>query len=144
MSVRRLDHVGLVVEDLPAAIAFFVELGLELEGQASVEGSWADRLLALEGVRTDIAMMRTPDGASRVELSVFRAPAAGAANAAPVTSPGIPRMTFVVDDLDDTLGRLRPHGVSLHGEVVRYEDYCRYAYVRGPAGVLLGIVEELS
>ncbi|MDT8910157.1 VOC family protein [Amycolatopsis sp. PS_44_ISF1] len=145
MTVLRMDHAGLVVEDLAAAVAFFAELGLEPEGEAAVGGDWADRLLGLEGVEADIAMMRTPDGRSRVELSAFRSPAPLAARpGAPVNVPGIPRLTFVVDALDDVLTRLRPHGAELVGEVAQYQDQCRYAYVRGPAGVVLGLVEELG
>ena len=145
MTVQRMDHVGVVVEDLTAAIAFFVELGLELEGEASVEGEWADRLIGLDGVRTDIAMLRTPDGKSRVEVSAFRNPTTSArAPKAPVNVPGIPRLTFVVDDVKDAFERLLPHGAELEGEVVRYEDYCLYCYVRGPEGIMLGLVEELG
>ena len=145
MAVQRMDHVGVVVEDLTAAIAFFVELGLELEGEASVEGEWADRLIGLDGVKTDIAMLRTPDGRSRVEVSAFRNPTTSAkAPVAPVNVPGIPRLTFVVDDVKDVFERLLPHGAELEGEVVRYEDYCLYCYVRGPDGIIIGLVEELG
>jgi catechol 2,3-dioxygenase-like lactoylglutathione lyase family enzyme len=144
MAVRRMDHAGLVVTDLPAALAFFTELGLELEGEATVEGEWADRLLALDGVRSDIAMLRTPDGHSRIELSRIDHPAAPApAPRAPVHVPGIPRLTFVVDDLAGTVDRLRPHGGEPVGELVRYADYCLYRYLRGPEGVLIGLVQEL-
>jgi catechol 2,3-dioxygenase-like lactoylglutathione lyase family enzyme len=139
-----MDHVGIVVEDLAAAIAFFVELGLELEGEATVEGEWADQLIGLDGVRADIAMLRTPDGPGRVELSTFRSPpATGAAPRGPVNTPGIPRLTFVVDAVDDAFDRLRPHGAELVGEVTQYEDIYRYGYVRGPDGVIIGLVEEL-
>ncbi len=144
MTVHRLDHVGVVVEDLAAAVAFFVELGLELEGEARVEGAWVDRLLGLEGVRADIAVVRTPDGHGRVELSTFRTPAAtSAAPRAPVNTPGIPRLTFSVDAVDDVLDRLRAHGAELVGEVAQYGDIYRYCYVRGPDGVVIGLVEEL-
>jgi catechol 2,3-dioxygenase-like lactoylglutathione lyase family enzyme len=144
MALQRLDHTGIVVEDLETAIAFFVELGMELEGQATVEGEWADRLTALEGLRSDIAMLRTPDGNGRVELSTIHTPpATGRAPWAPVSTPGIPRLTFVVDGLDDVLQSLRPHGAELVGELVQYEDMLRYAYVRGPAGVIIGLVEYL-
>jgi catechol 2,3-dioxygenase-like lactoylglutathione lyase family enzyme len=144
MTVRRMDHVGVVVEDLAAAVAFFVELGLELEGEATVGGDFADRLLGLHGVQADIALVRTPDGSSRVELSTFHTPApTGIAPRAPVNTPGIPRLTFVVDVVDDVLDRLRPHGAELVGEVVQYEDTYRYGYVRGPEGILVGLVEEL-
>ncbi|WP_328614036.1 VOC family protein [Amycolatopsis sp. NBC_00355] len=145
MTIHRMDHVGVVVEDLAAAVAFFVELGLELEGETTVEGKWADQLIGLDGVRADIAFLRTPDGHSRVEVSAFRSPVTTSpAPRAPVNVPGIPRFTFVVDALDDVLARLRPHGAELVGEVARYEDYCRYGYVRGPAGVIIGLVEELT
>lgn len=144
MTTRRMDHVGLVVSDLSAAVAFFVELGLEREGEASVEGEWADRLLALDGVRADIAMLRTPDGRSRVELSTFRHPVGTTPSPrAPVNTPGIPRLTFVVDDVDEVIARLRGHGAELVGEVAQYADAYRYGYVRGPEGVILGLVEEL-
>ncbi|MCS7478046.1 VOC family protein [Umezawaea endophytica] len=145
MTIRRMDHVGVVVEDLAAAVAFFVELGLELEGETTVGGDWADRLIGLDGVRADIAVVRTPDGHGRVELSTFHSPvAAGGAPRTPLNTPGIPRLTFVVDDVDDVLARLRPHGAELVGEVARYKDYCRYGYVRGPEGVIIGLVEELG
>jgi catechol 2,3-dioxygenase-like lactoylglutathione lyase family enzyme len=144
MTVHRMDHVGVVVEDLPAAIAFFVELGLELEGETAVGGEFADRLLGMDGVRADIAMLRVPDGSVRVEVSAFRhPPATDPAPRAPVNVPGIPRLTFVVDAVGETFERLRPHGAELVGEVAEYEDIYRYGYVRGPAGVIIGLVEEL-
>ena len=145
MAVHRMDHVGFVVEDLAGAIAFFVELGLEREGETTVEGEWVDQLVGLAGVRSDIAALRTPDGRGRVELSTFHRPAAtGRAPWEPANTPGIPRITFVVDGVDDVLERLRGHGAELVGQLVRYEDYCRYCYVRGPAGVIIGLVEELA
>jgi catechol 2,3-dioxygenase-like lactoylglutathione lyase family enzyme len=132
MTLKRMDHVGVVVEDLAAAIAFFVELGLELEGETTVEGEWVDQLVGLDGVRAD------------VELSTFHSPVAtGIAPRAPMNTPGIPRLTFVVDAVDDVLDRLRPHGAELVGEVAQHEDIYRYCYVRGPAGVIIGLVEEL-
>jgi catechol 2,3-dioxygenase-like lactoylglutathione lyase family enzyme len=144
MTLQRMDHVGVVVEDLAAAIAFFVELGLELEGETSVEGEWVDQLVGLDGVRADIAVVRTPDGHGRVELSTFHTPVAtGTAPSAPVNTPGIPRLTFAVDDVDDVLDRLRARGAELVGEVAQYEDIYRYCYVRGPAGVIIGLAEEL-
>jgi catechol 2,3-dioxygenase-like lactoylglutathione lyase family enzyme len=144
MTVSRMDHAGVVVTDLAAAVAFFIELGLELEGEATVGGEWADQLLGLEGVRADIAMVRTPDGHSRVELSTFEAPkATSAAPRAAVNTPGIPRLTFVVDAVDDTVERLAAHGAELVGEVAQYEDIYRYCYIRGPEGILIGLVEEL-
>jgi catechol 2,3-dioxygenase-like lactoylglutathione lyase family enzyme len=145
MTVKRMDHVGLVVEDLEAAVAFFAELGLELEGETTVEGDFPDALLGLDGVRSDIAMVRIPGGEDRVELSTFRSPAAPAAGPpAPVNTPGIPRLAFVVDDVKDVLERLRPHGAELVGELAQYEDVYLYGYVRGPAGVIIGLVEELG
>jgi catechol 2,3-dioxygenase-like lactoylglutathione lyase family enzyme len=144
MTVHRMDHAGVVVEDLAAAVAFFVELGLELEGEATVEGAWVDRLVGLDGVRADMAVVRTPDGHGRVELSTFRAPeATSPAPRAPINTPGIPRLTFAVDAVDDVLDRLRGHGAELVGEVAQYEDVYRYCYVRGPAGVVIGLVEDL-
>src|SRR4051794_22204431 len=145
MTIHRMDHVGIVVEDLAAAIAFFVELGLELEGEAAVEGEWVDQLVGLDGVRADLAFVRTPDGHGRVELSTFHTPAAtSTAPRAPMNVPGIPRLTFSVGSVDDVLERLRPHGAELVGEVAQYEDIYRYVYVRGPAGVIIGLVEELG
>ena len=144
MTIYRMDHAGVVVEDLAAAVAFFVELGLELEGEAAVEGEWMDQLVGLDGVRADIAVVRTPDGHGRVELSTFHTPAAtSAAPRAPVNTPGIPRLTFSVDAVDDVLDRLRAHGADLVGEVAQYEDVYRYCYVRGPDGVIIGLVEDL-
>ncbi len=145
MTIHRMDHVGVVVEDLAAAVAFFVELGLELEGQTTVEGEWADQLIALDGVKADIAFLRTPDGNSRVEVSSFQSPVSTTpAPRAPVNVPGIPRLTFVVDAVDDVFESLRPHGAELVGEIAQYEDIYRYAYVRGPAGVIVGLVQELG
>jgi catechol 2,3-dioxygenase-like lactoylglutathione lyase family enzyme len=145
MTVYRIDHVGVVVADLEAAIAFFLELGLELEGEAEVGGKWADDLLGLDGVRADIAVVRTPDGHGRVELSKFHSPVATSTGPrAPVDTPGIPRLTFVVDAVDDVLDRLRAHGAELVGEVAQYKDIYRYCYIRGPEGIIIGLVEELS
>ena len=144
MTISRMDHVGVVVEDLTAAIAFFLELGLELEGEATVEGEWADQLIGLDDVRADIAVVRTPDGRGRVELSTFHTPVAtSTAPRAPVNTPGIPRLTFVVDAVDDVLHRLRAHGAELVGVVAQYGDTYRYCYVRGPDGIIIGLVEEL-
>lgn len=145
MTVIRMDHAGVVVEDLAAAIAFFLELGLELEGETAVGGPWVDDLLGLDDVQADLAFLRAPNGQGRIELSTFRSPAdGGAAPRARVDTPGIPRLTFVVDAVQDTLDRLRPHGAELVGVVAQYEDVYRYAYVRGPAGVIIGLVEELG
>jgi catechol 2,3-dioxygenase-like lactoylglutathione lyase family enzyme len=144
MTIHRMDHVGVVVEDLAAAIAFFVALGLEREGEAAVEGAWVDQLLGLDDVRADLAVMRTPDGHGRVELSTFRSPVAtSSAPRAPMNTPGIPRLTFAVDAVGDVLDRLRPHGAELVGEVAQYGDIYRYCYVRGPDGIVIGLVEEL-
>jgi catechol 2,3-dioxygenase-like lactoylglutathione lyase family enzyme len=144
MTIKRMDHVGYVVEDLAAAVAFFVELGLELEGETTVEGAWVDQLVGLDGVRADLAFLRAPDGHGRVELSTFRSPTTtSGAPRAPVNVPGIPRITFSVDDAAGTFDRLRPHGAELVGEVAQYDDIYRYCYVRGPAGVIIGLVEDL-
>jgi catechol 2,3-dioxygenase-like lactoylglutathione lyase family enzyme len=144
MTIHRMDHVGVVVEDLAAAVAFFLELGLELEGEATVEGEWVDQLVGLDGVRADMAVVRTSDGHGRVELSTFHTPVATTtAPRAPVNTPGIPRLTFVVDAVDDVLDRLRPHGAELVGQVAQYRDVYRYCYVRGPDGIIIGLVQEL-
>jgi catechol 2,3-dioxygenase-like lactoylglutathione lyase family enzyme len=144
MTIQRMDNVGIVVEDLEAATAFFAELGLELEGKTSVEGPWVDRCTGLDGARSDIAMMRTPDGHSRLELTRYRHPAAISpepANA-PANTLGISRIMFAVDDLDDTLARLRPHGAELVDEVVQFENSFRLCYLRGPEGILLALAEQ--
>jgi catechol 2,3-dioxygenase-like lactoylglutathione lyase family enzyme len=145
MAVKRLDNVGIVVEDLDAAIAFFRELGLDLEGRAPIEGEWAGRITGLPGQRVEIAMMRTPDGHSRLELSRFLAPAVAADHRrAPVNALGYLRVMFAVDDLDATLARLRPHGMELVGAVVDYANVYRLCYIRGPEGILLGLAQELG
>jgi catechol 2,3-dioxygenase-like lactoylglutathione lyase family enzyme len=145
MTVKRMDNVGIVVDDLPAAIAFFAELGLELEGQAVIEGEWAGRVTGLGDQRVEMAMMRTPDGHSRLELSRFREPPVVSDHRnAPVNALGYLRVMFAVDDLDDTLARLRDHGAELvSAEVVQYEETFRLCYVRGPGGLLLGLAEDL-
>ena len=123
MTIRRMDHVGVVVEDLAAAVAFFVALGMEPEGGTTVEGAWVDQLVGLDGVRADLAFLRTPDGHGRVELSTFHTPVAtSTAPRAPMNTPGIPRLTFAVDAVDDVLDRLRAHGAELVGEVEQYGD----------------------
>src|SRR6476646_8001117 len=141
MTVRRMDNVGIVVEDLSATIAFFRELGLELEGQFTIEGAWAGRVTGLGDQRVEIAMLRTPDGHSRLELSHFLTPpVVGDHRNAPVNALGYLRVMFAVDDIDDTLGRLRQHGAELvSSEVVQYEDVYRLCYVRGPGGLLIGL-----
>src|SRR6516164_4319360 len=145
MALKRMDNVGIVVDDLPATIEFFRELGLELEGQATVEGEWAGRVTGLGNQRVEIAMMRTPDGHSRLELSRFLAPPTVADHRdAPVNALGYLRVMFAVDDVDETLDRLRERGAQLVGEVVQYEDAYRLCYVRGPEGLLLGLAEELG
>ena len=140
-----MDNVGIVVETLDAAISFFAELGLELEGRATIEGEWAGRVTGLGDQRVEIAMMRTPDGHSRLELSRFLTPPAVADHRnAPVNSLGYLRVMFAVDDIDETLARLLKRGARLVGEVVQYEDVYRLCYIRGPEGVLIGLAEELS
>ncbi|HKZ21553.1 MAG TPA: VOC family protein [Acidimicrobiia bacterium] len=145
MAIQRMDNIGIVVDDLEAATAFFVELGLELEGEATVEGPWVDRTIGLDGVRSDIAMLRTPDGHGRLELSKFHTPPATTAEPnAPMNTLGIRRIMFAVDDIEKVLARLLTHGAELVGEVVQYEDKYRLCYVRGPEGILLALAEELS
>jgi catechol 2,3-dioxygenase-like lactoylglutathione lyase family enzyme len=145
MAVKRMDNVGIVVEDLDAAIGFFTELGLELEGRAPVEGDWADGVTGLRHMRVEIAMMRTPDGHSRLELSRFLAPPVAADHrSAPVNALGYLRVMFAVDDIDDTLARLGRRGAKLVGEVTQYEDVYRLCYIRGPEGILIGLAEQLG
>jgi catechol 2,3-dioxygenase-like lactoylglutathione lyase family enzyme len=145
MAVQRLDHVGIVVDDLAAAAAFFVELGLELQGEGQVEGAWVDRIVALEGVRSDIAMMETPDGHARIELTKFHTPPSPAGDRrSPANAPGIRHLTFAVDDLDATLDRLRSQGAELVGEVERYSDIYRLCYVRGPEGIIVELAERID
>ena len=141
-----MDNVLIVVEDLEAAIGFFAELGMELEGETQVEGPWADQVVGLEGVRADIAMMRTPDGHSRVELSRFHTPPAVRAEPedAPSNALGIRRLMFAVDDIDDVVNRLRSHGAELVGEIAQYGDSYRLCYLRGPEGIMIGVAEQLS
>src|SRR5512138_1407153 len=140
MTVKRMDNVGIVVADLDAAIEFFTELGLELEGHAPIEGDWADGVTGLRGMRVEIAMMRTPDGHGRLELSRFLAPPVAADHRrAPVNALGYLRVMFAVEDIDDTLARLHARGAQLVGEVIQYEDAYRLCYVRGPEGLLIGL-----
>src|SRR6476660_6886354 len=140
-----MDNVGIVVESLDAAVSFFAELGLELEGRAMVEGEWAGRVTGVRDQRVEIAMMRTPDGHSRLELSRFLTPRVIADHRnAPVNAPGYLRVMFAVVDLDDTLTRLRKHGAQLVGEVVQYEDTYRLCYIRGPEGLLIGLAEQIG
>ena len=146
MALKRMDNVGIVVESLDAAISFFAELGLELEGRAMVEGEWAGRVTGLGDQRVEIAMMRTPDGHSRLELSRFIMPPVAADHRnAPVNALGYLRVMFAVDDIDDTLVRLRKHGAELESlEVVQYQDAYRLCYIRGPEGLLIGLAQELG
>jgi catechol 2,3-dioxygenase-like lactoylglutathione lyase family enzyme len=145
MAIKRMDNVGIVVEDLDAAIAFFRELGLEEQGRADIEGQWAGRITGLGGQHVEIAMLRTPDGHSRLELSRFIAPPIAADHRnAPVNALGYLRVMFAVDDLDDTLARLAKHGAQLVGEVVNYQDVYKLCYIRGPEGILIGLAEELG
>jgi catechol 2,3-dioxygenase-like lactoylglutathione lyase family enzyme len=144
MAVQRMDNVGVVVEDLDAAVAFFLELGLSLEGRMPIEGDWAGRVTGVRGQRVEIAMMRTPDGHSRLELSRFDAPAVVSDHrTAPVNSLGYLRAMFTVDDLDDTLVRLGKLGATVVDEVVNYQDVYPLCYIRGPEGILLGLAESL-
>ena len=143
--IERIDNVAIVVEDLAAATAFFVELGLELEGEATVEGPWVDRIVGLDGVRSDIAVLRTADGHGRLELTKFQAPAAiGAEPNQPVNRLGMGRIMFAVDDIDAVVAGLRARGSELVGEVVQYEDSYRLCYVRGPEGIVIALAEKLS
>src|SRR5437763_13002893 len=145
MAVQRMDNVGIVVDDLPATIAFFRELGLELEGQATVEGEWAGRVTGLRDQRVEIAMMRTPDGHSRLELSRFLTPPTVADHRnVPVNALGYLRVMFAVEDIDDTLARLRKRGAQLVSEVVQYEDAYRLCYIRRPEGRLIGLAQEIG
>ncbi|MBW3509117.1 VOC family protein [Janthinobacterium sp. NKUCC06_STL] len=145
MTVKRMDNVGIVVEDIDAAIAFFTELGLVLEGRAPVEGEWADGVTGLHGMRVEIAMMRTPDGHSRLELSRFLAPPVVADHRnTPVNALGYLRVMFTVENIDDTLVRLVKRGAKLVGEVVQYENMYRLCYIRGPEGILIGLAEQLG
>jgi catechol 2,3-dioxygenase-like lactoylglutathione lyase family enzyme len=139
----RMDNVAIVVGDLAAAVAFFTELGMELEGEATLAGSVVDRLISLDGVRTDIAMMRTPNGPGRIELTRYHTPASPAgAQPVPVNALGMHRIMFAVHDIDDVIDRLKRHGAELLGEVVQYETSHRLAYLRGPAGILVALAEQ--
>ena len=145
MTIKRLDHVSVVVDDLAAAIAFFTALGMEREGEAVVEGPWVDHVNGLEGVQVDIVMMRTPDGHGRLELTQFRHPplVASAPAMAPPNTLGLRSVMFTVDSVDDTVARLRATGAELIGEVAQYEDLYRLCYLRGPAGIIVALAEEL-
>ncbi|PXY19605.1 VOC family protein [Prauserella muralis] len=146
MTIQRMDNVLIVVDDLDAAIAFFVELGMELEGRAPIEGRWVERVIGLDDVRQDVAMLRTPDGHGRIELAMFHTPKAIATEPkdAPVNTLGIRRVMFAVDDIEDVVARLRARGAELVGEVARYGDSFRLCYVRGPEGIVVGLAEQLG
>jgi catechol 2,3-dioxygenase-like lactoylglutathione lyase family enzyme len=145
MTIQRMEHVGIVVDEMAAAISFFLELGLTLQGEASVEGGWVDRVVGLDGVRAEIAMLETPDGHGRVELAKFHAPSGpGADRHAPANSPGIRHLSFSVDDLDAVVAGLRSRGAELVGEVESYRDIYRLCYVRGPEGIIVELAERLG
>jgi catechol 2,3-dioxygenase-like lactoylglutathione lyase family enzyme len=146
VSVERLEHIGIVVDDLEAAIAFFTALGLEVEGETSVEGELVDRINGLEGVRADIAILRSPDDSSKLELARYRSPAYedGAAGPAPANAPGIRHVLFRVDDIESSLAALQAHGGELVGELVNYEDIYWLCYVRGPAGIIVELAEKIG
>ncbi len=145
MTIKRMDHISIVVDDLPAAVAFFTTLGMELEGEMPVEGVWVDRLCRLDDVRVNIAMMRTVDGHGRIELTKFHNPElVGAEPAiAPPNTLGLRQIMFAVENINGTVARLRTHGAELIGEVVQYEDKYRLCYLRGPAGIIIALAEEL-
>lgn len=144
MTILRMDNVGIVVDDLDAAIAFFTELGLELEGRTPIEGSWAGSVVGLDDIRTEIAMMRIPDAPGRLELVKYHTPKAVTPmpEITPANTLGLHRVMFAVDDIEDTLARLRPHGAELVGEVARYEDSYLLCYLRGPSGIILALSEQ--
>ena len=146
MTLLRMDNVGVVVEDLEAAKAFFAELGMELEGEMSLGGGLVDRLLGLDEVRDDVAMMRMPDGHGRIELTKFHTPPVVKAEPelAPANTLGIRRIMFTVDDIDDVVARLRGHGAELVGEIAQYKDIYRLCFLRGPEGIIIGLAEQLS
>jgi catechol 2,3-dioxygenase-like lactoylglutathione lyase family enzyme len=146
MAIQRMDNVGIVVDDLDAAVAFFTEIGMELEGKGQVEGLWVDRTVGLDGVRSEIAMMRTPDGHGKLELVRYHTPAASSAEPEnpPPNTLGLHRVMFAVDDIDDTVARLRAHGAELLGVVAQYESTYRLCYLRGPAGIIVGLAEQIG
>jgi catechol 2,3-dioxygenase-like lactoylglutathione lyase family enzyme len=146
MTIRRMDNVGIVVDDLDAAVAFFTELGMELEGRMPIEGSWAGNVVGLDDMRSEIAMMRIPDAPGRLELAKYHTPTAitPKPNIAPANTLGLHRVMFAVDDIEDTIARLRPYGAELVGEVTRYEDSYLLCYLRGPSGIILALAEQLN
>ena len=145
MTLQRMDHVGIVVDDLAAATAFFLELGLKLQGEASVGGGWVDRVVGLEGVRAEIAMMETPDGHGRIELAKFHAPLSqGGDRHAPANTPGIRHITFEVDDIDAVVASVQARGAELVGAIERYKDSYRLCYIRGPEGIIVELAERIG
>lgn len=145
MTLQRMDHVGIVVDDLAGAIAFFEALGLELRGESQLEGDVVDRIVGLQGVRTEVAFMRTPDGHARLELIRFQAPVAGSEDShAPANTPGIRHIAFLVEDIDGVLAKLRARGAELVGGLERYEDSFRLCYIRGPAGIIIELAEKIG
>jgi catechol 2,3-dioxygenase-like lactoylglutathione lyase family enzyme len=146
MTIKRLDHVSIVVDDLAAAVDFFTALGMTVEGEAPIEGPWVDRVNGMEGIRVDIVMMQTPDGQGKLELTKFHNPKLVEVQPAiaPPNAPGLRSIMFAVENLDDTVTRLRADGAELIGEVVQYEDIYRLCYMRGPAGIIVALAEELS
>lgn len=145
MAIQRMEHVGIVVDDLAAATKFFVELGLELQGEAPVEGRWVDRVVGLDGVRADIAMLQTPDGHGRLELTKFHRPSAeGGDGFAPANTPGIRHIAFAVEGIDAVVADLRARGAELVGELERYKDIYRLCYVRGPEGIIVELAERIG
>jgi catechol 2,3-dioxygenase-like lactoylglutathione lyase family enzyme len=146
MAIQRMDNVAIVVDDLDAAVAFFTELGMELEGKGQIEGPVPDRTVGLDGVRTDIAMMRTPDGHGKLELTMYHTPAAVGARPEnpPPNTLGLHRVMFAVDDIHDTIARLRPHGAELLGEVAQHENIYLLCYLRGPAGIIVALAEQIG
>ena len=146
MTIQRMDNVLIVVDDLDAVLSFFVELGMELEGRGPVEGPWVERVIGIDDVRQDVAMLRTPDGHGRVELAMFHTPKAIIAEPkdAPANTLGIRRIMFAVDDVEGVIARLRTHGAELVGEVAQFEDSYRLCYVRGPEGIVVGLAQQLS
>jgi len=146
MSIKRMDHVSVVVDDLAGAVAFFTALGMTAQGEAQVEGPWADRVNNIEGIRVDIVMMRTPDGHGQLELTKFHHPELVETEPAiaPPNTLGLRSVMFAVDSVDDTVARLRAHGAELVGEVAQYEDLYKLCYMRGPAGIIVALAEELS
>jgi catechol 2,3-dioxygenase-like lactoylglutathione lyase family enzyme len=146
MTIKRMDNVGIVVDDLDAAVAFFTELGMELEGRTPIEGRWAENVVGLDDMRSEIAMMRIPNAPGRLELATYHSPKAitPEPKITPANTLGLHRVMFAVDDIEDTLARLRPHGAELVGEVTRFEDSYLLCYLRGPSGIILALAEELA